>query len=43
MKLKDIDSLFEHKHEKLDELIALTRQANITLPTTFKDIACFLS
>lgn len=43
MKLKDIDTLFEQNHEKLDKLIALTRKADITLPSTFKGIACFLS
>lgn len=43
MKFKQIDTLFEAKHEKLGDLIALTRQANLTLPKTFKDICCFLS
>jgi len=43
MKFKQIDTLFETNHEKLDELINLTRQANITYPKTFKDVCCFLS
>lgn len=40
---KDIDAFFETKPKSLDKIMTAMEKANITLPTTFKSICCFLS